>query len=143
MTQHTIDCDADPFVPRGWKVEEHKKGGQLEWNSAKVKLSLSEDQKDGKYVEGNKLRKELADKIVLNANVLDYLLAHPQLIPEEWKKDDNGKIRFIFFWGTIYCHSDGGLYVRCLYFDDGEWYWNDYWLDGGWDGRVPAALLAS
>ena len=124
--QHIIDCDAGPFVPKGWKVEEHKKGGQLEWDSVKVELFLSENQKDGKYVEGNKLRKELANKPVLNANVLDYLLAHPQLIPEEWKKDGSGNCRYTFFWGTIYRNSAGRLSVRYLFFCGGEWRWRGF-----------------
>jgi hypothetical protein len=134
---HIIDCDADPFVPKGWKVDEHKKGGQLELDPAKIQLYLSPDQKDG-----NKLRKELADKPVLNANVLDYLLAHPRLIPEEWKKDDNGNTRYTFFWGTIYCDFAGYLSVRCLYFYDGEWHWSYYWLGSDWSDHNPAVLLA-
>jgi len=39
----------------------------------------------------------------MNANVLDYLLAHPELIPEDWKN------KYVFFWGTIYRYSSGGL----------------------------------
>ena len=133
-----IDCDTDPFLPQGWKgVEYHKKGGQLELDLSKVKLHLSLNQMDGKYIEGNKLRKELASEPVLNANVLDYLLSHPELIPEEWK----GK--YVFFWGTIYCSSSGNLYVRYLYWDDGAWDWDDVWLGFDFSGRNPAAVLAS
>lgn len=138
-----IDCDDDPFVPEGWTVEEHHKGGQLVWDPANVKLWLSEGQKGEKWIEGNKLRKELADKPVLNAKVLDYLLAHPEIIPEEWEKDNNGNIRYIFFWGTVYRSSGGRLVVRCLYWSDGEWIWYYYWLGYGWHGDSPAALLAN
>ncbi len=132
-----IDCDADPFVPSGWKMEEHKKGGQFVFNPAKVKLHFSPNQQDGKVIEGNKLRKELTNKPVLNACVLDYLLAHPELIPEEWKGE------YVFFWGTIYRDSYGDLYVRCLYFRDGGWDWRCHWLDFDWRGGRPAALSAS
>ena len=31
MTKHAIDCDADPFIPEGWKVESHSKQGKIEW----------------------------------------------------------------------------------------------------------------
>ena len=137
-----IDCDDAPFTPNGWTVEEHNKMGQIEWNSEKIELYLSKGQKN-KWIEGNKLRKELEDKPVLNANVLDYLLAHPHLIPDEWKKDKNGNTRYIFFWGTIYRSSGGYLVVRCLFFDGGEWDWCYYWRDYDWDGRSPAALLAN
>lgn len=68
--------------------------------------------------------KELEDQPVLNANVLDFLREHPELIPDEWK----GK--FTFFWGTIYRHRDGDLYVRCLYWDGGRWDWGCDSLDG-------------
>lgn len=137
--EHIIDCDSNPFVPNGWRVEEHKKVGQLKWDPKKISLHLSKNQKKGKVIEGNKLRKELENQQVLNANVLDYLLANSHLIPEEWK----GK--YVFFWGTIYRRSDGGLCVRCLYWDGGRWGWDYYWLGNGrgWCGSYPAALLAS
>ncbi len=110
IVKHLIDMDAGPYVPDGWKVESHKKGGQLEWDSRKVQLYLSKEQQGEKYIEGNKLRKELETQPVYNANMLDYLLAHTDLIPEEWK----GK--YIFFWGTIFRGAGGDLCVRDLYF---------------------------
>ena len=73
---------------------------------------------------------------VLNANVLDYLLAHRELIPEEWKGNA------IFFWGPIYRLSGGDLCVRCLYWDDDAWHWGYCWLDDGWGGYYPAAVCA-
>ena len=143
IRKHLIDCDADPFVPDGWKVEEHQKGGQFEWSATQVAFYLDSGQKDGKYIEGNKLRKQLKGKPVLNANVLDYLLKNPDLIPEDWKKDEKGNTRYIFFWGTIYRSSGGSLYVRCLYWFGGKWNWNAGWLDRVWLGLSPAALRAS
>lgn len=147
MMKHIIDCDADPFVPKGWKkgwkVEEHKKGGQFVFDPAKVKFYLSPNQQNGKGIEGNKLRKELADELVLNANVLDYLFKNPQLIPENWKKDEQGNPRYIFFWGTIYRDSGGDLCVSYLCFLDGSWDKYYYWLGGDWFGCSPAALRAS
>ena len=134
--EHIIDCDVAPFVPDGWKVEEHQKGGQLSFNAPQIELHLPVAQKNG-TIEGNKLRKELAGKPVLNANVLDYLLAHPELIPEDWK----GK--YVFFWGTVYRDSDGNLCVRFLYWIVGRWSWGNGWLDDGWYGDYPAALHAS
>jgi hypothetical protein len=135
--KHTIDCDADPFLPEGWKVESHKKNGKLEWDSEKIQLYLSAGQKDGKSIEGNELQKELASKPVLNANVLAYLLAHPELIPEEWKG------RVIFFWGTIYRFSDGSMCVRCLCWSDGWWGWDGRWLGSDFYDSNPAVLSAS
>lgn len=120
---YVIDCDADPFVPKDWKVEDHRPGGQFEWDPAKVKLYLSDEQRDGKTIQGHKLREDLKDKPVLNANVLEYLLENPMLIPDEWK----GK--YIFFWGTIYRNSGGNLVVRCLLWNGDRWDWYYLWLD--------------
>lgn len=132
--ERLINCDADPFVPEGWEVEEHIKGGQFQWNPNGIKLYLSKKQQNGS-IEGNKLRKELANEPVLNANILDYLLAHPELIPEEWK----GK--YIFFWGTIYRYSDGRLCVRCLYWSGDRWYWRGRWLGGDFSSGPSCRCL--
>mgnify|MGYP001356901996 CR=1 FL=1 len=128
---HLIDCDADPFRPGGWKIVEHKKGGQFQWDLAKILLFLFDIQS----IKGNELRKKLKGMLVLNANVLDYLLAHPELIPEEWK----GK--YIFFWGTIYCDSVGCLVVRCLHWNGVKWCWRYLWLGIDFHSGFPAAVL--
>jgi len=137
LLEPVIDLDAAPFVPNDWKVEEHQKGGTFRWDPVKVKLYLSKLQSKGKYIGGHDLRKELAGQPVFNARLLDYLLAHPQLIPEEWK----GK--YIFFWGTIYHHSSGDLCVRYLCWGDGQWQWGYDWLGSDWSVDSPAALRAS
>jgi hypothetical protein len=143
-SENVIDLDADPLIPYdGWKVEEHKKGGQFVWNPEKVKLFLHDKQQNGKTIEGNKLRKELANTAVFNANLLDYLLDNPQLIPDEWKVDENGKTRYIFFWGTIYRFSGGDLCVRYLCFDGGHWRRYDCWLGFDWGANRPSAVAAS
>lgn len=134
--EHVIDCDVLPYELDGWKVVEYKRGGQLRYDPATISLYLSENQKNGKAIEGHKLRNELQDQPVLNANVLDYLLAHPELIPDSWK----GK--YIFFWGTVYRGRDGDLYVRCLCRVGDGWDWGYGWLGGVWDDDVPAAVLA-
>jgi hypothetical protein len=143
VIKHLIDCDAGPFIPDGWKVEQHQKGGHFKWDASQVQLYLDKGQQNGKYVEGNKLRKLLDGKPVMNANVLDYLLKNPQLIPDDWKKDGSGNTRYIFFWGTIYRDSDGSLYVRYLSWDGVRWDWGCHWLDDDFGGHDPAALRAS
>lgn len=135
MIEPLIDCDTNPFIPDGWLVEEHKKGGLFKFDPAKISLYLSKKQKKGS-IGGHDLRKELSGKPVMNANVLDYLLAHPELIPEEWK----GK--YIFFWGTIYRYSFGYLCVRCLGWHGSMWDWSYFWLVSGFDSGSPAALAS-
>lgn len=135
MIERLIDCDSAPFVPDGLSVEDHKKGGMFKFNPEKISLYLSKKQKKGS-IGGYDLRKELADKPVMNANVLDYLLARPELIPKEWK----GK--YIFFWGTIYRDSDGDLCVRYLGWNGSEWDWYCNWLDNVFNFGSPAALAS-
>jgi hypothetical protein len=144
IVKHLIDLATNPFVPSGLAgVEHHEKGVvDFEWDPTKVRLHLSANQTDGKTIEGNKLRKELASELPFNANLLDYLLKNPHLIPEEWKKDVDGNTLYIYFWGTIYRNSAGDLCVRYLCWCGGEWVSRYDWLGGDWDFRSPAACLA-
>jgi hypothetical protein len=141
--EHVIDLDADPFVPDGWKVEKHQKGGLFKWVAAQVQFCLSKRQKSGSSIGGNDLRTELEGKPVFNANLLDYLLANKHLIPESWKQDEQGRTRYIFFWGTIYRRSDGDPCVRCLFWRGGQWGWDRSWLVNNWFVGDPAALRTS
>jgi len=134
---HVIDCDAIPFLLEDWKVESHRKGGQVVWDPTNVVLYLDEAQQNRRLIEGNNLRKKLAKMPVMNANVLDYLLDHPELIPEEWKGI------YVYFWGTIYRSRLGGLGVRCLRWDGDRWNWNCRWLGNDWDSSDPVAVSAN
>ena len=40
-------------------------------------------------------------------------------------------------------NSNGNLYVRYLYFNEGRWNWNYNWLDNDWNGNNPAAVAAA
>lgn len=131
---HIIDTNKTPYCPTGLTVKEHINNGKVD--VSKISLFVSESQK--KWIQGYDLLKELKPKSPLNANVLDYLYEHQELIPKWWKKEWG-----IFFWGTIYRDSDGRLYVRYLFWNVGAWRWGYGWLDNGWRGLDPAALLAS
>jgi len=131
--KHLIDLDAAPFTPKGWEVEEHQNGGQFEWDVTKVNLY----QQNGKVIQGYKLREELQTKNPFNANLLDFLLAHPNLIPKGWKGN------YVYFWGTIYRGRGDNLCVRSLFWGGGQWRWNWLYLEGVWDGVSPAAVPAS
>jgi len=149
---HILDLATIPKLPfNRAEIIEHKGTGVvrlerrddgLYLDGKKVELYLSPKQKMGTIV-GNDLRKCLEGKPVLNAAVLDYLLAHPELIPESWKKNEEGQTLCTFFWGTIYRDSDGYLCVRCLYWYGVRWVSYYYWLDNDWFVFYPAALLAS
>jgi hypothetical protein len=153
-TEHVVDLGADAVIPKDykWTVEEHRKGkpAKLErkadglyLDGKKIDFWLSEEQKRKQAVVGNILRAKLKEMPVLNDNVLNYLLKNPHLIPEDWKKDENGNTRYIFFWGTIFRGAGGLLYVRYLYWYGGEWVWHYFWLGNGWNSDYPAAVSAS
>jgi len=138
-TKPVIDCDVDPFIPKGWAVavEEHQSCGQLVWDTTKIKLHLSDNQKTGNDFDGHHLRQELSGLPVLNACVLDYLLDHQNLIPEEWK----GEV--VYFWGTIYRVLDNSLVVFGMYWNGSMWTLHRCWLKHDWSNCGPAILLVS
>ncbi len=134
---HEIDTHGTPNLPfDGATIEEHKKSGKMILDFSKINFYLSEAQKTGSIV-GRNLRKELKGKKVFNACVLDYLLANPHIISEDWKR------KVIFFWGTIFRSTDGYLCVRCLVWDGGEWRSDYNWLGNRFNGYNPAAVSAS
>jgi hypothetical protein len=128
MPEHMINLDAAPYLPDDWwEVEEHQKGGQFKWDASKIALRLYEDHSPGGSFS-NQLREKLKGRPVYNANLLDYLLKNPHLIPEEWRDKE------VFFWGTIYRNSGvvpnmfqrGDVCVRTLLWEelDGKWTWD-------------------
>ena len=137
-----IDCDTAPYIPNGWSVESHAKGGKIEFDPSKITLYFSARQKNGKTIVGHDLRKELEGKPVLNACVLDHLLANTHLIPDSWKKNEKGETLYHLFWNTVYRDSNGNLCVRYLYWGCGGWFWDCRWLGGRFDGRRPAVLAS-
>ena len=139
IVRHIINMDADPYCPSGLTVEKngHMKGGQLELDPQNFRLYLSEKQKAAPWIRGHDLRKEVQPLSPYNANLLDYWLAHPALIPEECK----GKATF--FWGTIYRDSGGYLYVRYLYWDGTTPLSYYHCLGGDFHSSGPAAVPAS
>lgn len=143
---HVIDCDAEPFIPEDWEVEEHIRGGRFKFNPSQLSLFLTDEQRAGTMISGSNLRKKLKGKPVLNANVLDYLLIHPELISVP---DHQWKNRRVYFWGTIYCDTDGHFYVRCLRWhsepvrEGNRWHPSHSWLRSNFGLGHPAAVYAS
>jgi hypothetical protein len=144
-TTHTVNADATPRPPSGWTIESHRgmgetrlelRDGCLLANSCEVTRFVSERQKTGS-IRGYDLATELVGRPVLNATVLDCLIAHQDLIPEDWKTGAT------YFWGTIFRDSGGRDHVRCLYWRDDRWDSFDYWLDNHWLSREAAAVLAA
>lgn len=126
-------------------VKLEKRGDDLYLDGKKLVLYCSKRQLGGKYVVGHELRKE-REKLGNNipAVVLDYLVAHPEMWPESWKKDEKGNTLYIFFWNDIFRDpSSGDLYVRYGFWGEGGVVSSYNWLGNDWDSSFPAAVLAS
>lgn len=83
--EHIIDCDADPtpFVFDEFELFKHDKAGKVKWNPDDYELYPLEIT-DG-WAKGHNWfgARRKHDKKDLNANFLDFLLEHPELIPED------------------------------------------------------------
>jgi hypothetical protein len=113
-SEHFIDLNADPIVPDGWKILWHIKNRQFKWDAALVTLFSTSDKKDYKGRSVGHVRMSLEMENVFNARLLDYLLAHQQLIPKEWEDKQ------VLFGGTLYQDHEGTSCIPSLYFN-GEW----------------------
>ena len=145
MTMITVDCDNPGYIQadRSIRPEHQIPGvvrGMVTCDPAKMSLYLDEAQKTGRMV-GTELAKRLAGKSLLSVLMLNHLQDNPQLIPKSWKKDERGNIRYIFFWGTIFCTDEGVLYVQCLYWLNRRWRRNYFNLVEEFSDRCPTALL--
>lgn len=138
--------DPVKFIGAGWKIEE-----QDEHSLAITELDLSQVKfvdmlNPGEtVVNGEEKQKRLAKAghIRLDAKIFQTLWENKALIPESWKKDANGNIRYVYFDGTILRFPDGSRSVLCLYWRDGGWSWGYDWLGRDWRASRPSAVLAS
>jgi len=142
-SRYTIDCGADPFIPDGFSLVEHIGSGLFEWDPASPRVSLYFPKLDasGRFIEKEEVLKGVGKLCLLNANMLDLLLASPFLYPEEWKKETYGHYTFICFWGTTY--RNGGVdYIRSLYYNGESLRQHLHRLDRGFDANSPIAVMS-
>jgi hypothetical protein len=152
VEQPVIDLDREPKCPNGLKLASHTKGGQFTWDPSKFKLHLDPGQMGKKWMRGHDLKQRLADLPLQkwNATMLDFLLANPERIAEiekatdeNWKIDEHGNTRYIFFWNSEFSVSDGDRCIRCLYWYGDSWQSSYGWLDDNWNSQGPTAVCAS
>lgn len=138
-TKLIVDLNADPFVPGGWSVKVHQMGGLFEFKPSKVKnVCWWSQNADG--FETRTLRKgvETAKRMPFNACLLDFYLANPRHIPEEWKA------RLVCFPGTVYRSDRGVLRIRYLCWNDRSQSWGWNWRElEDWSGGYVAAVHAT
>lgn len=120
--------------PNGIYLGERKLGG----------LFRAKEQKKGVII-GHDLRKECERRDdLLPATVLDFMVAHPEFWPEEWKKDAQGNTLYVFFFNDVFrSPAHGNLFVRYGYWLEGEVVSDYGWLGHGFDSNRPVASLAS
>lgn len=124
-----------------WVTIEKRDDG-LYQDGVKIDLHLDDGQKNGKSMQGHKLRTTLANRTSVHPNVFDALVEH-NMMPNDYKVDGSGKTRYIFSFAVAYRGRRGSLYVRYWYWRGGRWQSDYRWLGNGWGGNVPSALLAS
>lgn len=135
MESLTIYCGLRPDVPNTMQLKEHFSVVEsFKWNPQKVLLYLDVCQGDSTSITGDQLLKKLWHKRVLNANVIDFLLVHQHLIPEEWKD------KRVFFWGTTYSRN-GRILVPCIAWCYDKWERRYRQLRSYWFNDAPAAIL--
>jgi hypothetical protein len=135
-----VDLETGPRPFENWKVKVHRKGGLVDFNTAKIRLFVHDRQLSG-GITGKELLKKIDRVNAFNVNVLDYLLDNPSLIPDKWKVNARGEPCYIFFWGTVYYRpQDHGLYVRCLHFSSGRWLGGYRSIDYPWPANSLAAI---
>ncbi len=82
-----------------------------------------------------------SNKEALNANVLDYLFSHQDLIPLSWRRlNEYGETPRIFFWGTIFSDDKDELQVSYLQWECDRWNWGYQSLNSEWDRSSVAAI---
>ena len=120
----------------GGKVSIEKRPTGLYLDGKKVVLRNSLKSREFRHSEGCKhpqtedLLAEVAHEQNLSCTVLDYLISHPEFIPDEWK--NLGENTSICFLGTTYS-DEGRLTLRYLGWDDessGKMYQSMFHADG-------------
>jgi hypothetical protein len=124
-----IDCNEKPSVPEGYTLVPGNPGGIYQLTPGNIKTVSFENKTSP--ITGEKMLSKLGD-IALNACVLNYLMAHPETIPEAWKTKN------VIFAGSIFADAGGNKFFPTLC------WWNDSWdmtrtyLSEAYDDRIAA-----
>jgi hypothetical protein len=113
-----INCDIWPRIPEGMSaIEIHWKAGVISWNPGAFRLVYPRSESD-RDLTGKTIRKELHVDRPANACVLDFLLANPDLIPDEWfhPHGEFGRL-WVAFYGTIFRDTNDKQWVPYLHED--------------------------
>lgn len=126
------ELEVEKHIGGGW-VKLEKRADGLYMNDRKIVLHYSVPDYGWKLTKGSEMLHMLRGYPVLNANVLDALIEHSHLIPDEWEE------KIVFFWGSLF--RGFSLWVRYLSRNNNGWCSYECRLDRGYVNFGPAALL--
>jgi hypothetical protein len=145
---YKVDSNVDPSISSEvFEVAHHNKIGVIKWNPTKVKLLCLPEQKNPPL--GGLNGEEMFQKFFfadekkerhLNANFLDFLLDHQQLIPSAWRKQN----LYPCFWGTVIKNrKTGELAVLEMYFNGDRFDKAAHYFSHGFNAHRPAVILTN
>jgi len=114
-----IDLDTSPFIPTGWTLISHKKGGFFDLRNQKPKLHLFYHHSKpnpimaGWTSGGDTTRTNALSLDLINVNMHDYLMKNPECVPFDPHLNVNEQ-KMIVFLGTIYRDEDGNRCARAI-----------------------------
>lgn len=140
-----VDRSIRPSYPDWMKEVMHpelENSGPAEYDILAVEQWLHDGQKDGKWIEGNKIYSHLKE-----TNTLKTCLGLRDL--EEIQKKGiaffrkHFKGKAVFGWAGIVRNRNGNLSVPCLYEGGAKVVLNWHWTDSPWRSSNPALRHAS
>ena len=128
-----LDCECQPNRATDANV--------LAWDATRLELYVDDAQKNNGRSTAARVRERLTGKPVLNADVLDYLLRNPQLIPEDWKRKDKRRNARPSSFGapSTAVQIAPTTFASCAG-KNNMWAWDFFWLGSLWQDNFPAAL---
>jgi hypothetical protein len=140
-----VDRSIRPSYPDWMKEVMHpelESVGPAEYDISAIEQWLHDGQKDGKYIEGNKIYNHLkkTDTLKTCLGLRDLEEIQKKGIAF-FRKHFKGKA--VFGWAGVMRDRNGYLVVPYLYEFDGKVVLDWHWTDGVWHGNDPALRLAS
>ncbi len=135
-----VDCTRAPAAPGKLAVVKHEPGGMFHWGKDAIAPLLTEGQERGVTVTGREVFAELRTHVLLNANVLDFLLGNQRFIPESLKAGPRGAMLGLCFWGTLYKTASNRIVVRYLFWSGNRWDSFYRCIDEVWMSEFYAAI---
>jgi hypothetical protein len=136
--------DFDPvFVGKDWKVlTDTDNGIGIDLTKVRFETCLKEDEA---FTTGEErlIRLKTTNHGSLGGKAFKACWENRHLLPDSWKKDENGNTRYIFFDGLVLQSPGGSRCTLYLYWDGGGWDWYYGWLGSDRYANDPSAVLAN